>query len=191
VSELDDRRRRRDDVLVELYNRAVAGRGSLEFVEEPDIAKALGVEESEVETAGRYLVDEGLATYPVFGSVLSITSGGTRRAEEIIEEREREAAALGGLFLTPGEVQDVEAAIGPLRAALDDGEIPLAGDDLAEFDADVRAIETQIVSPRPKRGIVGTALHSIAEFLARPDLVVGIAASGTVQVIFELAKRIH
>jgi hypothetical protein len=66
VSALDDRFRLRGDVLVELYNRAVAGRGPLE-------------------SAGRYLV--GLATYPLFDSVLSIKprrpGAGPRRVRDL------------------------------------------------------------------------------------------------------------
>ncbi|MGO9873185.1 MAG: hypothetical protein ACLPVY_05240 [Acidimicrobiia bacterium] len=188
---LDDKRRRRDDVLIELYDRAESGQGTLEFVEESEIAKTLGLEESEVDTISRYLVDQGYATFPVMGNVISITASGTNRAEQIIDEREREAVAIAGLILTHLEVEQLEAAIGPLRAALDSGDVPLQGDDLAEFDADVQTIQDQIRSPRPKREIVRAALRSIGDFLARPDLATGIFASGITTAIFEVAKLIH
>jgi hypothetical protein len=149
VATLDDKRRRRDAVLIELYNRAENGNGTLEFVEESEIAKALGLDDAEVDAIGRYLVDQDYATFPVFGAVLSITSRGVNRAEEILDERERAAAAAAsvGVLLTPVEKQQLEEVIRPLREALDRGEIPLEGNDLAEFDADVRTLEDQLRSP--------------------------------------------
>ena len=190
MASIEDKRRRRDDFLIELYHRAESAQGTLTMVEESEIAKALGIDDDEADAISRYLVDQGYATYPVMGAVVSITAAGVNRAEELIEEREQIAQAAVGVLLTAEEQQDLEALVRPLRAALDRGEIPLEGDDLAEFDADVRALETQIRSPRAKRDIVRSALASVATFCNKP-IVAGMLSSTVVTGVVELLHRIH
>src|SRR6056297_1515824 len=95
---------------------------------------------------------------------MQLSPSGADEAERILREtRSRlEHAAPSLVILTPAEVRRVEAAVGALeREEIAD---QLEGDDLAEYEADLATVQTQIRSPRPKREIVTTALKRLGVF---------------------------
>ncbi len=171
MASISDRRRQREDFLIELYNRVADNpHGTLAMVEESDIAAVLSIDAAQADLISRWLVEQGYATFPVMGAVVSITPEGSNRAEELIEERERRESSLNlTLVLSVEEQRAVEAAIRPVREAIDNNLLEeLDADDLAELNIDVHAIEEQLRSPKPKREVVRGALRTIFAFCNTP-----------------------
>ena len=59
----------------------------------------------------------------------------------------------------------MEAFLTVYRAAEDAGEIPLEGEAALELDAEVRTIDAQLRSPKPKRRVVKASVREVGHLL--------------------------
>jgi hypothetical protein len=156
-AERDQLRRR---FLIELYERS--GGNKAQFVNFREIGAALGLDEEPASVVAQWLVDHGLAEWPVMGGSMAITPEGVDAAEDEQDADDEAAAVL--LALTPVERGQVEATVTAVLRAIDSGEIELPDpDDQADLRAQLDTTMTQLRSPRPKRRVISAALRAAGD----------------------------
>jgi hypothetical protein len=117
--------------------------------------------------AAQWLVDHGLIEWAALGGQVELTAAGIDEAERLV--RESQTAAVEVVILDQTQRGEVEAVLHQLEVARSSGGIAVpTPEDEAELDADLRTIEVQSRSPRPKRDAVLGALRGISDFLTRP-----------------------
>ena len=123
---------------------------------------------------------------------------GVRRAISILDAAKLEVeigaseddASSPGLpvVLNPPELREVEVLVKDLRSQFDDQSLSLDPESAAEFDTDLKAVEDQLRSPKPKRAIVKSAFQSLALILGA--LALSMAGNAAYAGLTDLLKRI-
>ena len=151
-------------MLAELYRRT--GGDPAGHVSMYDLgAAAAGLDRQVAQEVGQALIGAGLASIVSLSGSISITVEGIARIEaEGPPPRTAAAVRLGdGPVLGAEAVEAVEAAVARLKSAA--GERGWSFDLLCEVMADLRTIDAQLQSPRPKTAIVRAGLQDIAAVL--------------------------
>ena len=176
VTSATERQRDRADFLLSLYELTDAD--TLQDVNFRTIGARLGFDEQYASTVASYLADRGLAEWTVRGGQMGITTDGIDEAERLQEGGAQPPLAV--LVLSPEEQHAVEAFLTAYRQSEDD--LPIAGEDRAELDADVATLTAQMRSPRPKRRIVRAAVGEVHRVLS------GAAGSAAYDGIVKLVE---
>jgi len=138
----------------------------------------------DVEQAIRWNVSQGFMTSSGIAGHVGITHHGVNEAEQILEaiakrreldaeearatelgdEMERmqreNAATIALVIVTPEQRATLEQLTSALQRAVEDG-LDLDSDDQAEVQVQIDTIQTQLRSPRPRAGVIGTALKAL------------------------------
>ncbi len=132
-----------------------------------EIGRQLGWQRPEALRAAENLMAEGFVEVRSLSGAVAISRAGLSAAEA-----ELAAASPASPPLRLGPAPVLENGMGPrlldllreIRLRLDAGGGP-PGDRRREFEADLRTIEAQLGSPRPKNAVLREAFRSIAENL--------------------------
>ena len=170
-----------------------------------NIARAIGVDDSEAQRLTQYLADEGLVNWEM-GHKVTITHDGVVETEQVIDTPERPTAHFPALNLTiHGNVVNSQLQAGTvgssqygdpdprwlesahqlamgMREAL--AEANLAPDLLAAAEDGLTVIESQLATPAPDRSIIRAGVRSVRPILEN------LVASGMWQGLVLLADEI-
>ena len=154
-------------MLVELYQRT-GGNPSAQ-VSMYDLGQVAGIDRGDAQEAGQALIGAGLAAIVSLSGSISITPEGVARIEADGPPAGKTAAVrLGGETVLSHEArQALEATTALLKSQA--GQRGWAFDLLSEMVADLKTLDAQLQSPRPKTDIVRACLQSIAALLSRTD----------------------
>lgn len=170
-----------------------AGGSCAKPVEMRPLGRRLGLEPRAVENLAMRLQAERLVrVVSMANGLLRLTPEGVRAAEGAGSGPPDPAAPIGapraggnfaGTRASPvvgrGALRGLEEMLDPLKADLDrlDLDGALDGEQRSELAAEIRTIEAQLGSPRPKRRIVVAALESVKGVVGSVDGAVGGAES--------------
>jgi hypothetical protein len=135
-----------------------------------DLGTAAGIERQAAQEVGQALIGAGLAAIVSLSGKIGITAEGIAYLQD---RGEAAAADTGAVRLGPGELIEsaardaVEAVVARIKAETGDQRWDF--DRLAELMADLRTIEAQLASPRPKTAIVRECLRDVRSVLAGSD----------------------
>ncbi|MGI9049259.1 MAG: hypothetical protein ACR2GU_07795 [Rubrobacteraceae bacterium] len=165
-----------------------AGGSCAQPVEMRPLARRLGLGRRVVENLVMRLQAERLVrVVSMANGLLRLTPEGVRAAESAASEPPDPAAPTGaprvggglaGTRVAPaspvvgrGALRELEGMLGPLKADLDRLDLDGALDEeqRSELAAEIRTIEAQLGSPRPKRRIVAAALESVRGIVRSAD----------------------
>lgn len=167
-------RRKREDILVGLYEATAAGAHDTTV---KDIAEAARAEIDEVLSALRLFNEQGWGRVLTFGSddaAAEIDAAGVYEAERILSERE------GGRSLTDtltvAEFRALEPIVLDLAQLASSPEADeLESEDLADLEAQIATLQAQLHSPRPNRYVLRAAMASLGRI---GEQAVGSALGG-------------
>ena len=161
--------------LVELYLRT-QGDPSIK-VSMYDIGEDLGLDRKASLRTAEDLIGTGLAEIKTLSGGIGITSDGVTQAQQLgaaVEEDGISFTALGHApVLDETGRQLVEQISTELKSQM--GEKGLDFDSLAELMADLKSIDAQLSSPKPKTAIIRECFQSIKGVLQKADDVKGLA----------------
>ena len=134
-----------------------------------DLGQALGIDREDAQEAAQALFGAGLAAIVSLSGSIRITAEGIARVQADDPTAGKAAAVrLGEETVLPVEVrQALETTTALLKSQV--GQRGWAFDLLSEIMADLKTLDAQLQSPRPKTAIVRACLQSIAAVLSRPD----------------------
>lgn len=177
MATIHQKQRWRSELLRLLYQE-VDGVPQLRDVDYRTLGPKAGLTDPELSNAIQWLVDNGLAEWTALGGSLGITPEGVNAVEE-------EATAQPDAQIevaTAADVQVVEAFLIELRRLED--ELANAREERAVIDAERAALEAQLRSPRPNKGVLRAALKGVAWAAhAAGSGVVGAAALRALQLL--------
>ncbi len=157
-SELDDISRQ---FLITLFEQT-NGDASVQ-VSMYDVGELLGMDRDTASTVAQELMGRQLAEIRTLSGGIGISANGTAMIQEIMgpmASGSAESANLGdGPLLTSGGQQSLDQIVSELKSQT--GSLGLDFDSLGELMADLKTIESQLDSPRPKTGIIRACLRSI------------------------------
>jgi hypothetical protein len=144
-----------------------------------DLGQALGIDREEAQEAGQALLGAGLAPIVSLSGSIRITAEGRARVSAGGEAaNETDGVRLGAEpVLSAALRQALENATARLKGQI--GQRGWAFDPLSEIMADLKTLDAQLQSPRPKTAIVRACLQSITALLERTgatDLKAPVAA---------------
>lgn len=152
-------KQQRETLLVALYDQ-VDGTNSGMF--EVDLAaKTVGLDPERVIDLAIVLKNSGYIEVLSMGGVGTLSARGISEAERLKDR----TADIVAVTLTHAERADLEAFVGALTRA--EIEQNLEGDDLAEYEADLKVAQAQANSPRPKRAAVRAVVRRLLEFASQ------------------------
>lgn len=158
--------------LAELY-RLTAGDVSAQ-VSMYDVGAALNMEKTAAGRLAEDLIGEGLVEVKTLSGGIGITAMGIERAQAagLCGESAAAPLALGrGPVLEEENKAAVIAIVQEIKSALSQQSAPY--DCLEEMVIDIKTLEVQLLSPKPKTAIVREVLHSVGNTLksdGRADL---------------------
>jgi len=153
VADIEKRQAVRNRVLLAVYE-LTSGGSALESAQRADIASKTGLDQDGLEEVLFWLQRRGLVESA--GSLagdMVLTADGSDRAETLL------ADAVEVVALSVVELRLLERFVRDAHAAIDRSD--LAGDDLADAEAQLATIEAQLRSPRPRRDVVGAAIRAL------------------------------
>lgn len=132
-----------------------------------EIGDALGLDRSQAGSVAEDLIIDGFSELKNLAGGISITAEGLQELDIAAADNSREAgfAALGNEeIVEPGGVQAVEDAVAEIRAAVSSAGMEYGA--IEEIIIDIKTLETQLLSPRPKTGIIREVLSSLSSALS-------------------------
>lgn len=159
-----------------------AGGSCVKPVEMRPLGRRLGLEPRAVENLAMRLQAERLVrVVSMANGLLRLTPEGVRAAEGAPRAGGNFAGTRASPVVGRGALRGLEEMLDPLKADLDrlDLDGALDGEQRSELAAEIRTIEAQLGSPRPKRRIVVAALESVKGVVGSVDGAVGGAESET------------
>ncbi len=209
MERINQRKALRTQFMNELFD--LADGSEMEFVSTTDIAERLGLvfergqDQDELMNVGRYLEQEGLIKAIGMGMFqIRLTHEGVREVEEarskpdeptehfasfnfvyaesISNSNVQQGSPGANQYLNvvgPEQVQRIEPVVQALRESIDD--LGLEETDRAELEAEVRTLESQVASPKPKKAIIDSGLRSVQRILE--GTATSAASSGLLQGI--------
>jgi hypothetical protein len=161
--------------LLELYEK-IQGM-TAESTSMYEIGSGLGLEKDEARQIAENLMSEGLIEIRTLSGGIAITDDGIEAAKSLGAGEGDEADAKARLTDAPildGPGREaVEAVSAFLKVNV--AELELAFDPLAEFMADLRTIDAQLASPRPKTAVIRCCFESVREVLMAKGGETGLA----------------
>jgi hypothetical protein len=158
TSELDDLSQR---FLITLFEQT-NGDASVQ-VSMYDVGEVLGLDRDTASAVAQELMGRQLAEIRTLSGGIGMSANGTAMIQDIMEpmaSASSESANLGdGPVLTSGGQQSVDEIVTELKNQA--GSLGLDFDSLGELMADLKSIEAQLDSPRPKTEITRACLRSI------------------------------
>ena len=198
MERIDQRKALRTRFMNELYEMADGSRTN--YVKTSEIAKRLGLvfewgkDYGEVLAIVNHLEDEGLIAATEEGGDVNLTHSGILEVELAHSQPDKPTQHFAPINLvyahnitnspiqqgSPGATQtltvlsqdhqqQLEGIVRSLRTTIDD--LGLGDEDKAELEAELRTLEAQVASPKPKKEIVRSSLQSAK------DILVGAAAT--------------
>lgn len=184
VSELEQLQAMRFQMLEYLYKKSSANIDY--YISWRELCNDLGIEDGEIRKAYMYLVNEGLAEGKTLGTV-GITHYGIKQYENAIKHPNEETQYFPPLNiiyvhhmensqvqqgttlssqsvrLTQENKNEIEDFINSLKSHIE--ELGIKREDESEFNAELKTIEAQIKSERPKNTILKESILSIQKIL--------------------------
>lgn len=193
MDRIKQRKAQRTQFMNELFD--MADGSTMDFVSTKDIAERLGLAFEQGEDLGevmnhaQYLEEEGLIkSIGMMMSKVRLTHNGVREIEEARSQPDEPTEHFTSINLvyaesisnsnvqqgSPGAnqyltvvgqegVQRLEPIVQALRESIDDLDLEEA--DRAELEAEVRTLESQVASPKPKKEIIDSGLRSAQRIL--------------------------
>ncbi|MFP4350812.1 MAG: hypothetical protein ACLFQY_21185 [Desulfococcaceae bacterium] len=142
-----------------------------------EIGSGLGLEKEEARQIAENLMSEGLIEIRTLSGGIAITDDGIEAAKSLGAGEGDEADAKARLTDAPILDGPGREAVEALSAFLKvhAGELELAFDPLAEFIADLRTVDAQLASPRPKTAVIRCCFESVREILKAKGADTGLA----------------
>jgi DNA-binding transcriptional ArsR family regulator len=135
-----------------------------------ELGEPLGMDRPTVSHAAEELMSEGLVDIRTLAGAIGLTEAGR---DQMAGAAEGDGESSDGMALGDAPVLDtdrrgrVETEVAAIKAGT--GELGLSFDALSELAADLRTVDAQLASPRPKTAIVRECFRSIGETLAGAD----------------------
>lgn len=130
-----------------------------------DVGELLGMDRDTASAVAQELMGRQLAEIRTLSGGIGISANGSAMIQEILgpmTSGDSESANLGdGPLLTAGGQHSVDQIITELKSVA--GSIGLDFDSLSELMADLKTIEAQLESPKPKTEIIRACLQSILD----------------------------
>ena len=134
-----------------------------------EVGELLGMDRDAALAVAQELMGRQLAEIRTLSGGIGISADGSAKVQELvgpIASGSSEFANLGnGPLLTPGGQQAVDQIISELKKQA--GSLGLDFDSLGEMMADLKTIEAQLESPKPKTEIIRACLRSILDVVKR------------------------
>jgi hypothetical protein len=133
-----------------------------------DIGAVMGLEKDAARRTAEDLIAEGLVEIKTLSGAIGITPQGIEMAQKSSGVDSGADLALGD---TPVLDDQGRKALDNVLTAIKDhlARTPTPFDRLEEMVVDIKTIEVQLLSPRPKTAIIRTILHSMREGLQMTD----------------------
>jgi hypothetical protein len=129
-----------------------------------DVGESLGIDRAESSRIAENLMGWEMVEVRTLAGAIGITSAAADLMGE--SDREGQAAGLGSAsVIDDGVRQRVETLITDLKSRI--GEMGLPFDSLSEMTADLKSIDAQLASPKPKTAILRACFESIAHVLSQ------------------------
>ena len=142
-----------------------------------EIGTGLGLEKDEARQMAENLMSEGLIEIRTLSGGIAITDDGIEAAKSLGagegDEADTKALLTDEPILDAPGREAVEAVSAFLKVNVAD--LELAFDPLAEFMADLRTVDAQLASPRPKTAVVRSCFESVREVLKARGADAGLA----------------
>ncbi len=135
-----------------------------------DLGEPLGMDRPTISRAAEELMSEGLVDIRTLAGAIGLTEAGRDRMAGAAEGggETSDGMALGDEpVLDAARRGSVETEVAGLKAGT--SELGLSFEALSELAADLRTVDAQLASPRPKTAIVRECFRSIREILAEAD----------------------
>jgi hypothetical protein len=132
-----------------------------------DIGSGLGLDRNDASKAAEELISWDLVEIRTLSGAIGITDAALKALEESGENRSADAEAGVSLGSEPVLTSDGHAAVAQTIEGLKQtaGTLGLSFDDLAEVMTDIKTIDTQMGSNRPKTAIIRECFRSMRECL--------------------------
>lgn len=129
------------------------------------VADAIGVDRDHAMKLYKWAGDRGLTGdgFTLGGTGLALSAGGVDAVEDLLRKGASPPASV--LVLSAEEMRAVEAFLTEYRRSDESGTLPVVGEERLELEAEVRTIEAQLQSPRPKRRVVKASLNEAKHLL--------------------------
>ena len=134
---------------------------TMEWVDNKDVARRLGVSDAIGDRLGQSVVDHGYAEWRALQGLMAITTYGIDTAEDALSSGA--STPLSILVLDAEEQAAVEAFLTAYRRSEDQGELDLVGEDHAEADAEVQPSKCR----SSRRGPSGASFVSLSGYCVR------------------------
>lgn len=157
------------DYLVELYNQTQGEEGMQASMH--DVGSALGMDKVQAGAMGEELIVEGLADLITLAGGISLTSQGLemlQKAGYISVPVNNNFQLSKGPVLVEGDRQAIEQIVEQIKRAVS-AKAP-SYEDIEEIVIDVKTIEVQLLSAKPKTAIIQEILRSLQDSLKKLDL---------------------
>lgn len=133
------------------------------------VGESLGLEKQRAGKLGEMLIAEGWAEVKTLSGAIGITEAGIQEVNKL----DGNPAQPG-----PGSLGDAPVLDDTGRAAVENvlmqmksrlQQLQLSYDQMEELVLDIKTIEVQLLSPKPKTSIVKAALHALSDAFSRAD----------------------
>lgn len=185
MNTIDELRKKRFQFLHRLYEKTEGNEH--EMINMWDLGKELGFEKAETDRISQYLVGEYLMEYAAMGGIIAITHQGVIEVENAISHPEEATQYfppvniinihhMQNSQIQQGTVEstqsqhlesetknDISEFVELMKTKLPD--LRLEADDMAEIEADINTVQSQVSSSRPKKSILKECLSSIQRVL--------------------------
>jgi hypothetical protein len=147
-----------------------------------DMGERIGLDRNEASRAAENIMAEGWAEVRTLSGGIGITRKGIEAAAALGDGGNKGPEAIAGLgsgaLLEAGARQSVETVVAGLKLQMESA--GLGFEALAEMVADLRTIDAQLASPRPKTAILRACFKSILGLLSSAGI------TGTLEPIKQL-----
>lgn len=129
-----------------------------------DVGHALGLEKDHASHTAEELIAMGLIEIRTLSGGIGITAEGQLhvQAQDHTSSQDQERLSPGPI-MNGADIALIESLLLQIKAAIN--EMGLAYEELNELMADLRTVDTQLLSPQPKTAIVKACLNSIGDAL--------------------------
>jgi hypothetical protein len=179
---LEDRELERASYLMTIYE--LTDGETMNGTSLDEVAEKIGVDREHGMNLFKWASDRGLLGegMSLGGTGLSLSAHGIDVVEDMLRKGASPPASV--LILSPAEMQAVEVFLTEYRRADEANDLPVGGEEALELEAEVRTIDAQLKSPKPKRRVVKASLNE-AKHLIR-----GASGSALFQALMEASKLI-
>jgi hypothetical protein len=197
---IDELRKKRFQFLHRLYERTEGN--EREMINMWELGNELGFDRAETDRISQYLVGEYLMEYAAQGGIIAITHQGVIEVEDALSNPEEPTQYfppvniinihhMQNSQIQQGTVESTQSQHIELKTKNDIFEfvelvksklpdLSLNAEDMAEIEADINTVQSQISSSRPKKSILRECLSSMQRLLE------GIAGSVVAQQLIPL-----